>query len=153
MTNISNYYIENKNKLISDKDSYITGNKYRFTVLSPRMIRLEYSSNGVFEDRPTSLVINRSFPKVRYSITESNTLIQIDTGIFTLTYVKDSEFKSTTFGSNIKALHDLDYRRDITLDDGRIITNAWCKNITKQEDGTIIATYAFKNILNHKDFE
>ena len=57
------------------------------------------------------------------------------------------------FGSNIKALHDLDYRRDITLNDGRIITNAWCKNITKQEDGTIIATYAFKNILNHKDFE
>ena len=83
MTNISNYYIENRNKLISDKDSYITGNKYRFTVLSPRMIRLEYSPNGIFEDRPTSLVINRSFPKVPYSITESNTLIQIDTGIFT----------------------------------------------------------------------
>ena len=104
MTNISNYYIENRNKLISDKDSYITGNKYRFTVLSPRMIRLEYSPSGVFEDRPTSLVINRSFPKVPYSITESNTLIQIDTGIFTLTYVKDSEFKSTAFGSNIKAV-------------------------------------------------
>ena len=57
------------------------------------------------------------------------------------------------FGSNIKALHDLDYRRDITFDDGKIITNAWCKNIAKQEDGTIIATYAFKNILNNEDFE
>ena len=57
------------------------------------------------------------------------------------------------FGSNIKALYNLDYRRDITRDDCRIITNAWCKNITKQEDGVIIATYAFKNILNHEDFE
>ena len=103
MTNVSNYYIDSKNKLISDKESYIIGNKYRFTILTPRMIRLEYSINGVFEDRPTSLVINRSFPKVPYSITESNTLIQIDTGIFTLSYVKDSDFKSTTFGSNIKA--------------------------------------------------
>ena len=104
MTNVSNYYIDSKNKLISDKESYIIGNKYRFTILTPRMIRLEYSINGVFEDRPTSLVINRSFPKVPYSITESNTLIQIDTGIFTLSYVKDSDFKSTTFGSNIKAV-------------------------------------------------
>lgn len=104
MANVSNYYIDSKNKLISDKESYIIGNKYRFTILTPRMIRLEYSINGVFEDRPTSLVINRSFPKVPYSITESNTLIQIDTGIFTLSYVKDSDFKSTTFGSNIKAV-------------------------------------------------
>ncbi len=88
MTNVSNYYIDSKNKLISDKESYIIGNKYRFTILTPRMIRLEYSINGVFEDRSTSLVINRSFPKVPYSITESNTLIQIDTGIFTLSYVK-----------------------------------------------------------------
>ena len=63
MTNVSNYYIDSKNKLISDKESYIIGNKYRFTILTPRMIRLEYSINGVFEDRPTSLVINRSFPK------------------------------------------------------------------------------------------
>ena len=70
MTNVSNYYIDSKNKLISDKESYIIGNKYRFTILTPRMIRLEYSINGVFEDRPTSLVINRSFPKVPYSITE-----------------------------------------------------------------------------------
>lgn len=57
------------------------------------------------------------------------------------------------FGNNIRALHNLDYRRNITLDDGRIITNAWCKNIAEQEDGTIIATYSFKNMLNHDDFE
>ena len=69
MANVSNYYIDSKNKLISDKESYIIGNKYRFTILNPRMIRLEYSINGVFEDRPTSLVINRAFPKVPYSIT------------------------------------------------------------------------------------
>ena len=56
------------------------------------------------------------------------------------------------FGSNIKAMHDLNYKRDIAINDGRIITNAWCKSMTEQEDGTIIATYAFKNILNNEDF-
>lgn len=104
MANVSNYYVNDKNKLISDKESYIVGNKYRFTVLSPRLMRLEYSPSGVFEDRATSKIINRAFPKTMYSITESDTLIQIDTGIFTLTYVKDSELKSGTLGSNIKAM-------------------------------------------------
>ena len=33
MANVSNYYIDSKNKLISDKESYIIGNKYRFTIL------------------------------------------------------------------------------------------------------------------------
>ena len=104
MNNISDYYITDKDKLISDKEAYIIGKKYRFTVLSPRLIRLEYNPNGIFEDRASSIVINRAFPKTRYSITESETLIQIDTGIFTLTYVKDSELKSGTLGSNIKAV-------------------------------------------------
>lgn len=104
MANISNYYVKNKSDLISNKESYIVGKKYRFTVLSPRLIRLEYHPLGVFEDRPTSMVINRAFPKSEYSVTESDTLIQIDTGIFTLTYVKDSVLKSGALGSNIKAV-------------------------------------------------
>ena len=104
MANVSNYYVSNKDKIISDKESYIIGKKYRFTVLSPRLIRLEYNPEGVFEDRSTSVVINRAFPKIQYSITESDTLIQIDTGVFTLTYVKDSEIKSGALGSNIKAV-------------------------------------------------
>ena len=101
--NISNYYINSRDNLISEKDTYIIGNKYRFTVLSPRLIRLEYAMDGIFEDRPTALVINRKFPKVEYSITESESLIQINTGIFTLTYAKDKEFKAGVFGINIKA--------------------------------------------------
>ncbi len=104
MANISNYYIDNREKLISAKEAYIVGNKYRFTILSPRLIRLEYAPDGVFEDRPTSIVINRAFPKCEYSITESASLIQINTGIFTLTYAKDKEFKAGVLGVNIKAV-------------------------------------------------
>ncbi len=103
MANVSNYYIDKRENLISNKDSYVVGKKYRFTVLSSRLIRLEYSESGVFEDRPTSLVINRSFPKEEYSITESNTLIQITTSVFTITYVKESPFKAGPLGGNLKA--------------------------------------------------
>lgn len=104
MANVSNYYVTDKNKLVSEKESYIIGKKYRFTVLSPRLIRLEYNKEGIFEDRPTSRVVNRRFPGTQYAITESDTLVQIETSVFTLTYVKDSELKSGSLGSNIKAV-------------------------------------------------
>ena len=69
MKNITNYYVEDKSKLISNKDAYIVGKKFRITVLSHRLVRIEYSEKGLFEDRPTSLIINRSFPKIDYFIT------------------------------------------------------------------------------------
>ena len=104
MANVSNYYIESRTKLISNKESCIIGNKYRITILTPRLARLEYTPSGKFIDDPTALVINRTFPKTPYGITESETLIQIDTGIFTITYVKDKDFKAGNFGSNLKAV-------------------------------------------------
>lgn len=104
MANVSNYYIESRTKLISNKESCIIGNKYRITILTPRLARLEYTPSGKFIDDPTALVINRTFPKTPYGITESETLIQIDTGIFTITYVKDRNFKAGNFGSNLKAV-------------------------------------------------
>lgn len=104
MANVSNYYIESRTKLISNKESCIIGNKYRITILTPRLARLEYTPSGKFIDEPTALVINRTFPKTPYGITESETLIQIDTGIFTITYVKDKDFKAGNLGSNLKAV-------------------------------------------------
>ena len=61
MANVSNYYIESRTKLISNKESCIIGNKYRITILTPRLARLEYTPSGKFIDDPTALVINRTF--------------------------------------------------------------------------------------------
>ena len=104
MNNVSNYYIDNKNNLISDKDSYIVGDKYRFTILSPSLVRMEYSEDGVFTDNATSRVINRRFPKCEYSVSESSTLIQITTSVYTITYVKNSPFKAGALGGNLKVV-------------------------------------------------
>ncbi len=46
----------------------ITGENYRITVLTDRMIRLEYSENGVFEDRRSFAVINRDFDEALVEI-------------------------------------------------------------------------------------
>ena len=63
MASLSEYFVEDKSKLIGNKDNMVTGDKYRFTIMSSRLIRLEYSPTGVFEDRATSLVVNRSSDK------------------------------------------------------------------------------------------
>ena len=48
-------------------EAVVAGDKYRFTVLTDRLIRMEYSESGVFEDRATHTVINRELavPELR----------------------------------------------------------------------------------------
>lgn len=41
--------------------NFIQGETYRFTLLTDRLIRLEYAQDGRFEDRQTQLVQNRIF--------------------------------------------------------------------------------------------
>ena len=41
--------------------SVVQGERYRISVLTTRLFRLEYSEDGVFEDRPTQCVLNRDF--------------------------------------------------------------------------------------------
>ena len=45
----------------------IQGEKYRFTVLTEEMIRLEYCEDGKFEDRATQCVIDRKIQSARIS--------------------------------------------------------------------------------------
>ena len=45
------------------EDCTFKGNKYRITVLSDVLLRLEYSETGKFNDYPTIFAINRNFAK------------------------------------------------------------------------------------------
>lgn len=40
----------------------VTGECYRFTLLTERILRLEYDPEGIFEDRPSQTVLRRNFP-------------------------------------------------------------------------------------------
>ena len=58
----------------------MTGKDYRITVLTDRLIRLEYQRDGKFEDRLTRMVVNRDFDKVEYieKKTETGVVVQTD---------------------------------------------------------------------------
>lgn len=104
MNTIGNYFSPNKEQAIGLKDNILTGKKYRFTFLTERLIRLEYSPTGVFEDRATQKVIYRKFPKVNFTVNQSEMLLQITTSYFTLDYVKEQMFGGGKFSpsSNLK---------------------------------------------------
>ena len=46
-------------KVVVTKHVLFRAKKYRFSVLTPFMMRMEYSETGVFEDLQTQTVLNR----------------------------------------------------------------------------------------------
>ncbi len=55
------------------------GNKYRITVLTSRLIRMEYQQDYDFVDAPTQMVVNRAFPKVEYTTLHKDGLLILET--------------------------------------------------------------------------
>lgn len=80
-------YKTNTNSVCNNK-SIVQGDKYRFTVLTPQMIRLEYNEEGIFEDRPTQTVINREFEVPQFSLIDEEDNLEIITECVHLIYDK-----------------------------------------------------------------
>ncbi|MBQ9310687.1 MAG: DUF5110 domain-containing protein [Bacteroidales bacterium] len=58
----------------------------RFTVITDRLIRIEWASNGRFEDRATLGAVNRELPVPRFEVKRSKGTLTIATDSLTLTY-------------------------------------------------------------------
>ena len=70
------------------KESMIQGKNYRITVLTESLLRLEYSREGVFEDRATQTVLNRDFPVPAFKVSETAEELKLFTGALEMTYNK-----------------------------------------------------------------
>lgn len=88
--------------LSSVENSIIRNSTYRISVLTPRLIRLEYSSDGMFNNFETTIVKNRRFPVPDFSKQEDDSVIHIETDYFILTYIKNSSFSSRTLHAKCK---------------------------------------------------
>jgi hypothetical protein len=75
----------------------------RFEVLSPTLIRMEYSVAGNFEDRPTMTAVDRDLPVPAYQVRRSLGSLTITTSALRLTYLGVGPFTplnvSVTIGS------------------------------------------------------
>ena len=61
-------------------ENQITGTQYRFTVLTPRLIRMEYAPSGAFEDRASQTVFFRDFPACTFQAERKDGLLTVNTG-------------------------------------------------------------------------
>lgn len=94
MASLSAYFIKNNRDLIPEQKNIITGDKYRFSILSPRLIRIEYNKDNKFENRATSLVVKRNFGSTNFTVEQTELSLTITTEYFTLTYVKGTPVNS-----------------------------------------------------------
>ncbi len=79
----------------------ITGDKYRITFITDRLIRLEYQEEGIFEDRQTQMVVCRDLGDVNYSVSDSGDSLVAESGSLVLTYDK-KEFSTTGLSVRLK---------------------------------------------------
>ncbi|WP_458452103.1 TIM-barrel domain-containing protein [Alistipes finegoldii] len=90
----------------ADAKAVVTSGNARFTVLTPQLIRMEWSADGQFEDRATLTFVNRETPVPELKVRESRSKLTITTPALTLTYLKNGKFSD----KNLKAVFTLNGR-------------------------------------------
>ena len=82
-------------KAKSDKKTVVQGSNYRISVLSERVVRLEFSEAGVFIDQPTQLISRRNIGIPDFSVRQDANIVEVTTKYFLLTYIKGQPFTGT----------------------------------------------------------
>ena len=78
---------------VADPKAIITVGNARFTVLTPQLIRMEWSANGKFEDHPSLVFLNRRLPVPKFNVTDQSMgalqKITIQTDALELSYMRN----------------------------------------------------------------
>ena len=131
----THFKLDNQNKFSNPK-AVFKGEKYRITILSDILIRLEYDEAGIFFDNYTELVKNRNFPLIEFDVQEDNKFLVITTKHFRLQYLKEKPFVGSTFApdSNLRInLLDTDkvwyFKHDEARNFGSVVENIDTKEV------------------------
>ena len=93
----------------ADAKAVVTSGNARFTVLTPQLIRMEWSADGQFEDRATLTFVNRETPVPEFKVRESKSKLTNTTPALTLTYLKNGKFSD----KNLKAVFTLNGKEGV----------------------------------------
>ena len=72
----------------ADPRATIRGDRFRITLLTGRLLRLEYDGNGVFRDRATQMALCREFPVPDYTVSDTERGLTVETDFIRLRYDK-----------------------------------------------------------------
>lgn len=76
----------------ADPKAEVVFGKARFTVLGSRLVRMEWSEDGRFEDRATLGIVNRNMPVPPFTVKRSGKKLTIRTSDLILRYTGDDRF-------------------------------------------------------------
>lgn len=79
----------------AQESNIVIDGKARFTVLTPTLIRTEYSGDGIFEDRNSFNIVNHNLPAPAYTTTINDGWREIETEKISLRYKQNSGAFST----------------------------------------------------------
>lgn len=71
---------------VANKSAIVVSGNARFTVLTPRVIRMEWVEDGVFTDNATLTFVNRNLAVPEFTQKETNGVLEISTGVVKLSY-------------------------------------------------------------------
>lgn len=97
-------YAQENNPAAAPEAVVISGNA-RFTVLTSKLIRMEWAGDGKFEDRATFGVVNRNLPVPEFKVSKSARRLVINTGDVVLTYTGSERFS----GENLSVSFQMPY--------------------------------------------
>lgn len=81
---------------VANPKSTVTTGNARFTILTPQLIRMEWSEDAVFEDSASLTFVNRNLPTPKFTVKQTGKKLFIETSNIKLTYVKGQKFSSST---------------------------------------------------------
>ena len=84
-------------------DNVIICDNARFTILTDRLIRIEYALSSQFIDKASQFAFNRNFPKTEYSVSNDE-FLTIETDYLKLKYLKGTIFSEDTLSIELKNL-------------------------------------------------
>ena len=76
----------------ASSESYVVFGNARFTVLTPRLVRMEWSADGKFEDRATLGIVNRRPEVPDFTVRETKNSVTVRTDFLTLKYHGQEKF-------------------------------------------------------------
>jgi hypothetical protein len=95
---------------VADPAAVVRGERYRITVLTDGLVRLEYAADGVFEDRASTFAVNRLLPVPEFRVLQTGAAVEIVTSRFRLTYDRGpftTSGLSLAVGGGISSFHSV----------------------------------------------
>lgn len=87
---------------VANPDACVIAGNARFTVLTDRLIRMEWSENGQFEDHATLAIINRNLPVPDFKVSRNGNSVRIRTDALTLDYSGEGKFDESNLSVSFK---------------------------------------------------